>query len=95
MRCVRGDAVVAGGAGGGAERGKAVEEEEARKFREFADDEVATGVDPELREHLRAWRSKKAKELAMPAYIVMNDNSLDADNSALGDDHAALFHRRF
>jgi ATP-dependent DNA helicase RecQ len=52
--------------------------EESRKFREFADDEVATGVDPELREHLRAWRSKKAKEIAMPAYIVMNDNSLDA-----------------
>jgi len=52
--------------------------EGARRFREFADDEVATGVDPELREHLRAWRSKKAKELAMPAYIVMNDNSLDA-----------------
>ena len=41
-------------------------------------DGAATGVDPELREHLRAWRSKKAKELAMPAYIVMNDNSLDA-----------------
>ncbi len=52
--------------------------EEARRFREFADDEAATGVDPELREHLRAWRSKKAKEIGMPAYIVMNDNSLDA-----------------
>jgi ATP-dependent DNA helicase RecQ len=52
--------------------------EEAQRFREFADDEAATGVDPELREHLRAWRSKKAKELGMPAYIVMNDNSMDA-----------------
>ena len=53
--------------------------EDARRFREFADDEAAAaGIDPELREHLRAWRSKKAKELATPAYIVMNDNSLDA-----------------
>ena len=52
--------------------------EKGQKFREFANDDVSTGVDPELREHLRAWRSKKAKELSMPAYIVMNDNSLDA-----------------
>jgi len=66
---------VGGGFGAGASRGG----DEARKFREFADDEAAAaGIDPELREHLRAWRSKKAKELGMPAYIVMNDNSMDA-----------------
>jgi ATP-dependent DNA helicase RecQ len=52
--------------------------EDARKFREFADDEAATGVDPALREHLRAWRSKKAKELGTPAYIVMHDSAMDA-----------------
>ena len=52
--------------------------EDSRKFREFADDEAATGVDPELREHLRAWRSKKAKELGTPAYVVMHDSSMDA-----------------
>jgi ATP-dependent DNA helicase RecQ len=73
----RGMAAAAGaGALGSSSSGRAGEE--ARRFREFADDEAATGVDPELREHLRAWRSKKAKELGMPAYIVMNDNSLDA-----------------
>ena len=71
-------AAAAAGAGGSGSFGLGRVGEEARKFREFADDEVATGVDPELREHLRAWRSKKAKESGMPAYIVMNDNSLDA-----------------
>src|SRR3984885_8588646 len=65
-------------AGAGASGSGRAGEDASRKFREFADDEVATGVDPELREHLRAWRSKKAKELGMPAYIVMNDNSMDA-----------------
>jgi ATP-dependent DNA helicase RecQ len=64
-------------AAGGGEFASARASENGRKFREFADD-VATGVDPELREHLRAWRSKKAKELSTPAYIVMHDNSLDA-----------------
>jgi ATP-dependent DNA helicase RecQ len=68
----------AAGAGASGSFGSSRAGEDARKFREFADDEAATGVDPELREHLRAWRSKKAKELGMPAYIVMNDNSLDA-----------------
>src|ERR1700685_3115264 len=73
----RGMAAAAGaGALGSSSSGRAGEE--ARRFREFADDEAATGVEPELREHLRARRSKKAKELGMPAYIVMNDNSLDA-----------------
>jgi ATP-dependent DNA helicase RecQ len=52
--------------------------EEARRFREFADDEATTGVDPELREHLRAWRIKKAKESGTPAFVVMHDSSLDA-----------------
>jgi ATP-dependent DNA helicase RecQ len=68
----------AAGAGGSSSFGSARTSEDGRKFREFADDEVATGVDPELREHLRAWRSKKAKELGMPAYIVMIDSSMDA-----------------
>jgi ATP-dependent DNA helicase RecQ len=79
----RGMAAAAAGAGASGLRGSSSVAsgragEEARKFREFADDEAATGFDPELREHLRAWRSKKAKELGMPAYIVMNDNSMDA-----------------
>jgi ATP-dependent DNA helicase RecQ len=69
---------VGAGAGASGSLGSGRAGEDARKFREFADDEAATGVDPELREHLRAWRSRKAKELGMPAYIVMNDNSMDA-----------------
>jgi len=69
---------MAAGAGASVSVGSGRVGEDTRRFREFADDEVATGVDPELREHLRAWRSRKAKELGMPAYIVMNDNSLDA-----------------
>ena len=52
--------------------------EDVRRYREFADDEAATGVDPELREHLRAWRIKKAKELGTPAFVVLHDSSLDA-----------------
>jgi ATP-dependent DNA helicase RecQ len=68
----------AGASGSSSSFGSGRASEDGRKFREFADDEAATGVDPELREHLRAWRSKKAKELGMPAYIVMNDNSMDA-----------------
>jgi ATP-dependent DNA helicase RecQ len=72
----RGIAAAAGAGAGGF--GSARVGEDARKFREFADDEAATGVDPELREHLRAWRSKKAKELGTPAYIVMHDSSMDA-----------------
>jgi ATP-dependent DNA helicase RecQ len=35
------------------------------------------GVDPELREYLREWRRITAKELAVPAYVVMHDTSLD------------------
>jgi ATP-dependent DNA helicase RecQ len=68
----------AAGAGASGSFGSARTSEDGRKFREFADDEAATGVDPELREHLRAWRRKKAKELGMPAYIVMIDSSMDA-----------------
>jgi ATP-dependent DNA helicase RecQ len=78
----RGMAAAAGAGGsfgGSSSLGSGRAGEEARKFREFADDEAAAaGIDPELREHLRAWRNKKAKELGMPAYIVMNDNSMDA-----------------
>jgi ATP-dependent DNA helicase RecQ len=73
----KGRAMAAGAGAGGV--GSSREGDEPRRFREFADDEAtASGIDPELREHLRAWRSKKAKELGMPAYIVMNDNSMDA-----------------
>jgi ATP-dependent DNA helicase RecQ len=75
----RGMAAAAGAGAGASSLGSGRAGEEARRFREFADDEAAAaGIDPELREHLRAWRIKKAKELGMPAYIVMNDNSLDA-----------------
>jgi len=67
--------IAAAGAGLGA---AASGVEDSRRFREFAEDQAATGVDPELREHLRAWRSKKAKELGTPAYVVMHDNAMDA-----------------
>ena len=32
---------------------------------------------PELRERLRAWRSTRAKQNKVPAYVVMNDATLD------------------
>jgi len=73
----RGVAASAAAPGSSSSLGSARAGEDARKFREF-DDEAASGVDPELREHLRAWRSKKAKELGTPAYIVMHDSSMDA-----------------
>jgi ATP-dependent DNA helicase RecQ len=68
----------AAGAGAAGSFSSARASEDARKFREFADDEVTTGVDPELREYLRAWRIKKAKELGTPAFVVMHDSSMDA-----------------
>lgn len=69
---------MAAGAGALSSFGSGRAGEDGRKFREFADDEAATGVDPELREHLRAWRSKKAKELGTPAFVVMHDSAMDA-----------------
>ncbi len=38
---------------------------------------VASGLDPELREYLREWRRVISKQLKMPAYIIMQDASLD------------------
>jgi ATP-dependent DNA helicase RecQ len=34
-------------------------------------------VDPDLREYLREWRRKAAKEQGVPAFVVMHDTSLD------------------
>jgi ATP-dependent DNA helicase RecQ len=36
-----------------------------------------SGVDPELRDYLREWRRTTAKQLEVPAYVVMHDTSLD------------------
>jgi ATP-dependent DNA helicase RecQ len=36
-----------------------------------------SGVDAELREYLREWRRKTAKEREVPAYVVMHDTALD------------------
>jgi ATP-dependent DNA helicase RecQ len=36
-----------------------------------------SGADPDLREYLREWRRLTAKELGVPAYVVMHDTSLD------------------
>jgi ATP-dependent DNA helicase RecQ len=38
---------------------------------------VTPGFDPELREYLREWRRVTSKQLKMPAYIIMQDASLD------------------
>jgi ATP-dependent DNA helicase RecQ len=37
----------------------------------------AVEADQELREYLREWRRKTAKEQGMPAYVVLHDSSLD------------------
>lgn len=37
-----------------------------------------SNVDPELLEHLRAWRLDKSRELKVPAYVVFSDNTLMA-----------------
>src|SRR6266849_3773087 len=42
---------------------------------EFA--ETTTDVDPELREYLREWRRLAAKELSVPAFVVMHDTTLE------------------
>ncbi|HTQ62980.1 MAG TPA: RecQ family ATP-dependent DNA helicase [Candidatus Solibacter sp.] len=38
---------------------------------------VATGIDLELREYLREWRRRTAKERGSAAFIIMHDTSLD------------------
>jgi ATP-dependent DNA helicase RecQ len=38
---------------------------------------AAAGIDPELRDYLREWRRKIAKERGTAAFIVMHDTSLD------------------
>ena len=38
----------------------------------------APPVNPKLREALREWRRNLAKEIAMPAYIILHDSTLDA-----------------
>jgi ATP-dependent DNA helicase RecQ len=38
---------------------------------------AARGVDPELREHLREWRRGTAKQLGVPAFVVLHDTTLD------------------
>ena len=42
---------------------------------EFA--ETTADVDPELREYLREWRRLAAKELSVPAFVVMHDTTLE------------------
>ena len=42
-----------------------------------AEKPVPTDVDPDLREHLREWRRKTAKQNGIAAFIVMHDTSLD------------------
>jgi ATP-dependent DNA helicase RecQ len=39
--------------------------------------QIASDVDPELREYLREWRRTTAKENGIAAFIVMHDTSLD------------------
>ena len=43
-----------------------------------AEDRANAPADPELFETLRAWRAKKASELALPAYIIAHDKTLAA-----------------
>jgi ATP-dependent DNA helicase RecQ len=40
-------------------------------------DADVSGVDLALREYLREWRRTTAKELGVPAYVIMHDTSLD------------------
>jgi ATP-dependent DNA helicase RecQ len=42
-----------------------------------AEKQVASDVDPELREYLREWRRATAKQNGIAAFIVMHDTSLD------------------
>ena len=45
--------------------------------RKLLDEPVRAEIDPDLREHLRAWRQVAAKERRVPAFVVMHDTSLD------------------
>jgi ATP-dependent DNA helicase RecQ len=42
-----------------------------------AGENVAPGVDPELREYMREWRRVASKKLGIAAFIIMHDTSLD------------------
>ncbi len=33
--------------------------------------------DPALRERLRAWRRELAKEMSVPAYVILHDSTID------------------
>ena len=44
---------------------------------EPVDKGVAPDIDPELREYLREWRRKAAKQQGVPAFVVMHDTSLE------------------
>jgi superfamily II DNA helicase RecQ len=39
--------------------------------------ETLTG-DPQMRERLREWRGVLAKELSVPAYVILHDSTIDA-----------------
>ena len=50
----------------------------------------AVDVDEELLGQLKEWRSKTAKDLSVPAYVVFTDNTLIAIAESLPGDDAAL-----
>jgi ATP-dependent DNA helicase RecQ len=51
----------------------------ARRQTMFSGGQIAAdGVEPELRAYLREWRRRTAKEMNVPAYIIMHDASLDS-----------------
>ena len=47
-------------------------------------------ADPAIAEALRAWRRKLAKELAMPAYVILHDSTLDEISARAPRSMAAL-----
>ena len=50
----------------------------------------AVDIDETLLAELKEWRSKTAKELGVPAYVVFTDNTLIAIAESLPDDESAL-----
>lgn len=50
---------------------------ESRKVQKKRVAETSTG-DPEMRERLREWRRVLAKELSVPAYVILHDSTIDA-----------------
>jgi DNA helicase-2/ATP-dependent DNA helicase PcrA len=50
----------------------------------------AVDIDEALLAQLKEWRSKTAKELGVPAYVVFTDNTLIAIAESLPDDESAL-----